>query len=321
MFTVTINHSITEYIVSSSYPLVPNIILDFVAIAFCVIAICKTCLFIVWILLRRLLTKPEHKVLFLLSVNMYASILIFNCFCIDMFISMVKGHFYPNVFQTEYDTLWCRLNAYLSNVLLICSLYSTTFQAFHRCLRIICYTSPAIYQNINWCLIGIVIQVLLSLLQPLPLILANIYQYNDYHCQVQFTNWSGMIVAAALVWILPISPTIATYLYTIYFIRRNSLYFTHRQHTRIKRDMTVIRRIVWLIIFIVIFGIPACSTTVVYYLFGYVSWWENYVIWLTFILSFIGVSTVQTFYSPHLRILWSRPSRRVGPTIHGRYRS
>ncbi|CAF4577235.1 unnamed protein product [Rotaria sp. Silwood1] len=50
----------------------------------------------------------------------------------------------------------------------------------------------------------------------------------------------------------------------------------------------LIQRILWLIIFILVFGMPACSTTIIFYLFGYIGWWANHLTWSTFILSFIG---------------------------------
>ena len=293
----------------------PNIILDSINIGFSIILICKILLFILLILIRHRLIKSGDKILFLLSFNMYISIFLFALIFLDMFILMIKSHMNPSLSHIKHDTFQCRLKAYLSNVALICSLYSNTFQALHRFFRIIYYTRRFFHRNIYLYIFGILIQVFLSVLQPLPLILIGEYQYEDYHCQIQFTNWRGMILAALLVWILPISFTIAIYAYTIYYIRCNSTVFTLRQETRIKRDLIVIRRILWLIIFIIIFGMPACSAAIVYYLVGYVGWWENHLIWLTFVLSFMGVSIVQTYFSPHLRVLWSRNLYRASPAI------
>jgi hypothetical protein len=290
----------------------PNIILDPINIGFSIILICKTVLFILLILIRHRLIKSGDKILFLLSFNMYISIFLFALFVLDMFILMMKSPMNPNL---SHDTFQCRLKAYLSNVALIYSLYSNTFQALYRFFRIIYYTRHFFHRNIYLYIVGILIQVFLSVLQPLPLILIGEYQYEDYHCQVQFTNWRGMIIAALLVWLLPISFIITIYAYTIYYILCNSALFTLRQETRFKRDLIVIRRILWLIIFIVIFGMPACSAAIVYYLFGYVEWWENHLIWLTFVLSFMGVSIVQTYFSPHLRILWSISLHRASPAI------
>jgi hypothetical protein len=123
-----------------------------------------------------------------------------------------------------------------------------------------------------------------------------------------------MIMAAVLIWLLPVSITVVIYAYTMHYIRLDSPSFTLQQRTRIKRDFTVIRRILWLVIFILVFGMPACSTTIVYYLFGYIGWWANYLTWITFIISFIGLSIVQTCYSPHLRVLWSRIPSQINPT-------
>ena len=110
---------------------------------------------------------------------MYISIFIFALFLLDMFISMIRGHIYPNISEITNDTLWCRLKVYLSTVALICSLYSNTFQAFYRFLRIIFYTRPFFYQNISLYMFGILIQIFLSALQPLPILLIGEYQYQD----------------------------------------------------------------------------------------------------------------------------------------------
>jgi hypothetical protein len=250
--------------------------------------------------------KSKEKILFLLSLNMYISIFIFALFLLDMFISMLRGHINPNISQTVDDTSWCRLKVYLLTIALICSLYSNTFQAFYRFLRIVFYTHPFFYQNIYLYIFGIFIQIFLSAFQPLPILLIGEYQYDDYHCQILLTSWRGITMAAVLIWLLPVSITIAIYTYTIHYIRNNSSSFTLQQQKRIKRDFIVIRRILWLIIFVVIFGMPACCTTIVYYLFNYIGWWANHLTWSTFILSFIGMSIVQTYYSPRLRVLWAR---------------
>ncbi len=107
----------------------PNIILDPINIGFSIILICKTLLFILLILIRHRLIKSEDKIQFLLSFNMYISIFLFALFVLDMFILMMKSPMNPNL---SHDTFQCRLKAYLSNVALIYSLYSNTFQALYR---------------------------------------------------------------------------------------------------------------------------------------------------------------------------------------------
>jgi hypothetical protein len=298
----------------ASESFVPNIILDCLGIGLCIIAICKTLTFIVIILIRRQLTKSKDKIVFLLSFNMYMSIFIFALFLVDMFISMLKGHIHPSISQINAETWWCRIKVYLMTVALISSLYSNTFQALRRFFRIIYYNRPFFYRNTYAYIFGILIQVFLSALQPLPILLIGEYQYEDYHCQIRLTSWRGMTMAVFLIWLSPVSVTVIIYAYTVRYIRSNTPLFTLQQQKRIKRDFIVIKRILWLIIFIVIFGIPACSTTIVYYVFGYVGWWANHLTWMTFIISFIGLSIVQTCYSPHLRVLWSRTPNRINPS-------
>ncbi|CAF1133015.1 unnamed protein product [Adineta steineri] len=290
------------------------VILDSIGIGLCAIAICKTFIFILFILIRRHVIQSKEKIVFLLSLNMYTSIFVFALFILDMFISMMKGHINPDVSEMDQDTQWCRIKVYLSTIALISSLYSNTFQALYRFFRIIYYTRPSFYQNIYFYSLGILILVCLSALQPLPILLIGEYQYEDYHCQISLISWRGMTMATFLIWLLPVSLTIVIYVCTVHYIRHNSLTFTVQQQKRIKRDMTVIRRILWLVIFIVLFGMPAVCTTIVYYLFGYVGWWANHLTWSTFILSFTGMSVVQTCYSPHLRVLWSKRRQQIVPT-------
>ncbi|CAF0948868.1 unnamed protein product [Adineta steineri] len=291
-----------------------NIILDSIGIAVCVLTICKTFIFIFMILIRHQMKKSNEKILFILSFNMYMSICIFTLFVLDMFISMLKGHIYSNLFQIYNDTQWCRIKAYLTNVAMLYTLYSNTFHALHRFFRIIYYTNRFLHQNVYLYITGIFIQLVLSLLQPLPLLLAHIYQYEDYHCQIPLTQWFAVIIGSIVIWMPPLSITIGIYMYTLNYIRSNSPMFTHRQQTRIRRDITVIRRVVWSVLFIVLCAIPAFSIPIIYSLFNFFGWWANHLAWLGFVLSFLGMSIVHTYFSPHLRILWARPANRIHTT-------
>ncbi|CAF4017491.1 unnamed protein product, partial [Rotaria sordida] len=129
----------------------------------------------------------------------------------------------------------------------------------------------------------------------LPILLLGDYDYDDYHCQVYLTNWRGIARGTLFVWLPSVLLTMVIYAYTMRYIRCHVSKFTLLQKKRIDRDFTVIRRILWLIIFIVLFGIPACSTTIVYYIFDYVGWRANHLTWLTFILSFNGMSIEQYY--------------------------
>jgi hypothetical protein len=156
-----------------------------------------------------------------------------------------------------------------------------------------------------------VIQICLSALLQLPVLLPGHYDYEDYHCQVYLTNWRGILIGALFVWLPPVFFTTVIYTWTVYYIHHNSPKFNRRRRSRTKRDFIVIRRIFWLIICIILFGTPACSTTIVYHLFGYIRWWANHLTWLTFISSFTGMSIVHTYYARHLRSLWSRTSNHI----------
>jgi hypothetical protein len=289
----------------------PSIILDGIGIGISTIAVCKTLIIILLILINRPWRSSKEKKLFLLSLNMYVSIFIFVLFVLDMFISIIKGHIHPNLPELINNNLWCRLKIYLLTIALISSLYSNVLQDLHRFFRIIYYTHPIFTRKIDLYLIGILIQVLLSALLQLPILLIGYYDYEDYHCQVYLTNWRGILMGALLVWLLLISITAIIYVCTIRFIRKNLPKFTFQQQSRVNRDVTVIKRVLWILIFIIVFGTPACSTTIVYYIFGYVGWWANHLTWLTFISSFTGMSIVHTCFSPHLRILWSKRSNRI----------
>jgi hypothetical protein len=307
-----INNNSTDNILSSNTLLLPNVILDAIGIGLSIIGICKTFIFILLILIHHLLTKSKEKILFLLSLNMYMSVFIFALFVLDMFISMIEGHTNPNSSHLDYDTERCRLKIYLSTIALISALYSNVLQGLHRFFRIVYYTRPFFHRNICLYIFGIIIQVFLSALIQLPILLTGQYQYEDYHCQVYLTNWRGILMGALLVWLLPVSLTIIIYAYTMHYVRRHLSKFTAQRKARISRDVIVIKRVLWLVIFILIFGTPACSTTIVYQIFGYVGWWANHLTWLTFISSFTGMSIVHTCYSPHLRVLWSTASNHIG---------
>ncbi|UJR32563.1 hypothetical protein I4U23_020024 [Adineta vaga] len=197
----------------------------------------------------------------------------------------------------------------------ICSLYSNTIQALYRFFRIIYYTHPILHRNIYYYIFCIFFQIFLSALQALPILLFGEFQYDDYHCQVLLTSWRGVILAIILIWLFPVSSTFTIYMRTMRYVLLNSANFTFRQKTRIERDFTVIKRVVWLLSFIILCGIPSICLSLIYFIFGYISWWETYLCWLTFLLSFMGMIVVHIYYAPHLRNLWRKRRNNVNPTL------
>lgn len=293
---------------------VPSIVLDSIGIVLCIITVMQTLILILLILKRRQLIKSRNKVLFLLSFNLYISILIFSLFLLDMFISMLTGHLHLGLSHADFDTYWCRLKVYLGTVAMVSTFYANIFQALHRFFRIVYHVHPFLYRSLYPYLFAIVLQIVLGALQPLPVLLTGVYQYEDYHCQMHLKNWRGMILGAFLIWLAPLTITMTIYMATLRYIRHHALSFTRKQHFRTKRDFTVIRRVFWLLIFILLLGVPACGFTIIYYLFGYMGWWSNHLTWFACVLSFLGLSTVQTCFSPHLRTLWKRSRSRVDVT-------
>ncbi|CAF3509851.1 unnamed protein product [Adineta steineri] len=151
---------------------------------------------------------------------------------------------YQNIPVTNNDTIWCRSKVYFATVAMVCALYANTFQALHRFCRIIYYTRLFFHRNIYLYSFGILIQIFLSILQPLSVLVTGVYQYEDYHCQMSLTNWRGTILGAFLIWLSPITIIVIIYACTLSYIRHYSITFTVLQHTRIKRDFTVIKRII-----------------------------------------------------------------------------
>lgn len=292
-------------------PVLGKIILDSIGIAICLIASCKTFAMILFIIIRCRFIKSKEKILFLLSINMYVNVFIFALFTLHMFLSMIRGHLQPHVAELHDDTLACRLRIYFSTITLISALYSNALQGFHRFFRIRFYKRPFLHRNIYLYLLGICIQVLLSALLQLPVLLPGHYDYEDYHCQVYLTNWRGILTGACLVWLPPVILTVVIYTQTMYFIHCNSLKFSLRRKLKIKRDLIVIKRVLWTLIFIIIFGTPAVSMTVVYFIFGYIGWWANHLTWLTFITSFFGMTIVHTYYATHIHALYSRTAKKA----------
>ncbi|CAF1518195.1 unnamed protein product [Adineta steineri] len=92
------------------------------------------------------------------------------------------------------------------------------------CAISICETFTINFTYLNS--FGILIQIFLSILQPLPILLTGVYQYEDYHSQMSFTNWRGMILGASLIWLSPISITVIIYACTLNYIRHHSSTFT-----------------------------------------------------------------------------------------------
>lgn len=295
----------------SNQSFIPNIIFDSITIGFCTITVTTTLLCTGLIVFRRRFSVSKERIPILLSINMYVSVCAFAVCVLNMTVAMLKGHLYSNETQANDHTRWCYTEAYLTNVAMLWCLYSSTLHGLYRFCRIVYYSHRILRQNLSLYVIGVLVQILLSALQTLPILLTGVYHYDDYHCQIPLTNWANVMLATALIWVPPLSITTTIYLFTVRYIRRNAALFTYRQHTRITRDVTVIKRIVWSVVFVVLCAMPAFSITIMYYLFAYFGWWGNHLAWLGFILSFTGMSVVHTWYSPHLRNLWPRAQNRI----------
>ena len=293
---------------------IPVIILDCLGIFFCTFAICESFIVIVLLFLRRRLAKAKDKIPYLLSASMYIYMMISALFINEMYISMLYGHLHPDV--TNFDTFWCRFKTYLMYIFSICIFHSCSLQALYRLFRIVYHTRPYLYRNVHLYLFAIAFEIPLSTLQGLPLFLLNEYVYTDYHCQVSLQRWRGILLGAVLFWAMPVSMTVGIYVYIMHYIRQNKRAMTLRQQSRVNRDAAVVIRIVWLVISVVLCGIPPCMFAIIYFISGYFGWWTNHLEWYTTVVSFICIGISHVLLTPHLRILWfRRTARRVNPVI------
>ena len=245
-----------------------------------VVSIVLTILFLLLILLSSIISvtvllfifvrlRPSlANVSLLLICNTYVTIILFCFTLLDIGIHSLYGHLNPSV---SFAGRWCEVRAYFPHVSFCAYYYSFVCQAIFRLFRIVLYKKKRL-QSFGVFVLAILIQWLLSFIFIAPHLIFDDFQYQplDYNCWISFQNIRGMLVATLIIYGGPLAIILSIYVYIIRYVRRRM--HSHRKQKRsIQRDVIILRRIVVLLIFLIMIGVPTLVVLVIYLLTDYLT--------------------------------------------------
>ncbi|CAF4194569.1 unnamed protein product, partial [Adineta steineri] len=241
--------------------------------------------------------KREDKITVVLCGQIYLAILINALMLISMNVRSMLG--------------------YLAIVMLGMLYMTFVNQAFYRLIRIV-YSQNRWFQSLKLYImlpiieIIVVTSILLCVLIPLNGVT---YFPNDYFCYPIYTNIPGILSAAVVAYIGPFCCILFIYIYITRFIHQQGNIQTLVIKQRQVRDLLIIRRILIIVSFLLILGIPAMTLIFMFIITG-----EEYpllgrIVFLPVSVSEAGLSIALLFCIPQLKniVLNLRIIRKVMP--------
>ena len=255
---------------------------------------------------RRATLKNERVDCFLFA-HLFICLLVTYPLFMDKCIYSIYGHLYAH---TRFDDWWCRIKAYLIYCNAGMYFYTVLLQATYRCVRIV-YPTRIKLQSFRLYAILSILQTMIAFAQVCPsLILGGIsYLKDDYVCQFAPINVSGSLFICSVAFLFPFALTIGLYVWTMYSVRKQGAAMgSINRQARMRRDVTIMTRLVVLLTFLTIVAAPHGLIPIVYGLTGYIPLWTVPFEWMMTIFALTTVSIIQVFTSPHLFRLFVRVS-------------
>ncbi|CAF1403863.1 unnamed protein product [Adineta steineri] len=257
--------------------------------------------------------KREDKITVVLCGQIYLAILINALILISMNVRSMLGDLY----NQSFDSSWCIVSGYLAIVMLGMLYMTFVNQAFYRLIRIV-YSQNRWFQSLKLYIMLPIIEIivvtciLLCVLIPLN---EMIYLPNDHFCTISFTNIPGILSAAVVAYICPFCCILFIYIHITRFIHRQGNTQTLVIKQRQSRDLLIIRRILIIVSFLLILGIPGMTLIFMFIITG-----EEYlllarIVFLPVSVSEAGLSIALLFCIPQLKniVLNLRIIRKVMP--------
>jgi hypothetical protein len=289
-----------------------NIILYSIGLVLSTIGACVAISILSMIFFNRSTTRGDN-VDYMILTNIYITLFLGFSFFMDMCIYSIYGHLHPN---SSFDGWWCRVKSFIVQSGMCGFFYTFLLQAIYR-LCCIVYPTRVKFQSKRLYIILSIVRMVLAFLQMLPSLLLGDIEYlsNEYHCQVPPTNIRATVIITFFVYLLPFCAIAICYVRTIFHVRtETTVLVTIKQHASTHRDLIVSTRVVIVLGFLTITGMPHLITTVIYANTGRLPSWAVPFEWLMTILGSTSISIIQIFISPHLKKLRAR-MHRVEPVI------
>lgn len=268
------------------------------------ISISSLVLIIIYISIR----LSTANTLLLLTCNTYLTMILFALTLLDICGHRLYGHIDPAI---KFDGQWCEIRAYFAHVCFCAFYYSFILQAIFRLFRIVFYKMK-ILQSFKIFIIAIVIQWVLSLGFIFPYIIFQDFQYQPFHynCWISFKNLRGMLLATLTIYGCPPMLIFLIYRYILRYIRQT---INIRPKRRIvnRRNMFILKRIVILLLFLVLIGIPTLSVLMIYIITDYLSPLAYDIQAVNISLGLVITPITLVFITPKIRRIFRRNKQQT----------
>ena len=243
----------------------------------------------------------------LLTSNTYISILCFSVSLLDIGIRSLYGHVNPTM---SFAGRWCEIRAYFPHVCFCAYYYSFVAQAVFRLFRVVFYRTK-ILQSFGVFLLAIVIQWSLSFVLVVPHVVLGDFQYQpfDYNCWISFKNLRAMFFATLVIYGGPLCTIFGIYIYILRFVRQTA-HVQRKQQRSNKRDVIVLKRIVILLLFLVLIGVPTLGVLFGYVITGYLTPLAYDIQAVNIALGLVTTSVTLIVVTPRIRSLFQSNGQR-----------
>ncbi|CAF4578619.1 unnamed protein product [Rotaria sp. Silwood1] len=217
------------------------------------------------------------NILVLLTCNTYFTIILFCFTLLYACIRNLYGHINSSI---SLAGQWCKIRAYL--------LYK-------------------ILQHFHIFIIAILIQWILSFLFIFPHILLNDFQYQslNYNCWISFRNIRGILLATLTIYVCPISIIFTIYTCILRYVRRTFINRREQQKSY-KRDAIILKRIVILLLFLVMFDISTLTVFAIYSITNYLIPFAYEIQVVSISIGLVVTPITLIFITPKIRYIFKR---------------
>ena len=253
---------------------------------------------------RRGIVK-RHRIDYLLLGNTYLILITVCPFFLDLSIHSIYGHLHPD---STFEGFPCRFKAYIMYINGYVYFYSFLLQAIYRYCRIVYHTQLK-YQSFRLYFLLSIFLWINGFWQTVPCLIFRHVDYmpDEYHCQFPADNLPSSLIGLSIMFLVPYLLTLMCYACTMYHVRKRTTELSHiNQRASLRRDLTVLTRIVFLLTLVTLVAMPHVLIPIIYVLFGYIPPWASPFEWLLTVLGLFGAGFLQLFLSPIMRQLFAR---------------
>ncbi|UJR14484.1 hypothetical protein I4U23_001481 [Adineta vaga] len=164
-------------------------------------------------------------------------------------------------------------------------------------------------------------QWLTSFLVILYALIWHYFEYlpENYHCQIAFTNFQGLIIILLIVYFGPTIASKIIYVYIIYHTKHQINVTTQQiRYRAMQRDLIVLRRVIIIITTVLLLSLPTLILWIYYIVTGYLHPLSYHLEWVLFSISLVFLSIASAIITSQIRqliLLKWKHNQRVQPMI------